>query len=110
MIPRWKHYAALTWDQGPWSATLAQTYQTSYTDAATDIDDNFREVGSLSLWDLQGSYTGLKNWKFVLGVKNLFDTDPPKSNTVGSFVVGFDNSYYDPRARFVYGSVTYTFK
>jgi len=110
IIPRWKHYAALTWDQGPWSATLAQTYQNGYTDAGPDIEGNTRHVGTLSIWDLQGSYTGFKNWKFTLGVKNLFDTDPPASNITGSFVVGFDNSYYDPRSRFVYGQVTYAFK
>ena len=52
----------------------------------------------------------MKNWKFTLGVKNLWDTDPPASNITGSFVVGFDNSYYDPRSRFIYTQVTYAFK
>jgi iron complex outermembrane receptor protein len=110
VIPRWKHYTSLTWDQGPWSATLAQTYQTSYTDQNPDLDGNPRTVGSLSLWDLQGSYTGFKNWRLTLGVKNLFDRNPPASNQLTSFISGFDPSYYDPRARFVYGSVTYAFK
>jgi len=67
-------------------------------------------VGSLSLWDMQGSYTGFRNWKLTLGVKNLFDRDPPLSNQLTSFIAGFDPSYYDPRARFVYASVTYRFK
>ena len=110
VIPRWKHYVSLTWDQGPWSATLANTYQTSYIDQQTDLNGNLRRVGSLSLWDLQGSYTGLRNWKFSLGVKNLFDRDPPVSNQQSTFILGFDPTYYDPRARFVYGSVTYRFK
>jgi iron complex outermembrane receptor protein len=110
VIPRWKQYASLTWDQGPWSATLANTYQTSYIDQQTDLDGNLRKVGALSLWDLQGSYTGFKNLKLTLGVKNLFDTNPPVSNQQSTFIVGFDPTYYDPRGRFVYGSVTYTFK
>ncbi|MGE5103096.1 MAG: TonB-dependent receptor domain-containing protein, partial [Betaproteobacteria bacterium] len=115
VIPRWKHYMSLTWDRGPWSATLAQTYQTSYTDQQfadifSDVPSVPRTVGSLSLWDLQGSYTGFKNWRLTLGVKNLFDRNPPVSNQITSFLSGFDPSYYDPRARFVYGSVTYTFK
>jgi iron complex outermembrane receptor protein len=59
-----------------WSATLANTYQTSYIDVQTDPDGNTRRVGSMSLWDLQGSYTGFKNWTLTLGVKNLFDDDP----------------------------------
>jgi iron complex outermembrane recepter protein len=110
VIPRWKHYASATWDQGPWSATLAQTFQTSYTDQQTDLDGNLRTVGSLSLWDLQGSYSGFKNLKLTVGVKNLFDRNPPASNQQSTFIVGFDPSYYDPRARFVYGEVTYRFK
>ena len=110
VIPRWKHYASLTWDQGPWSATLAQTYQTSYTDQNPDLFGNPRTVGSLSLWDLQGSYTGFRNWRLALGVKNLFDRDPPLSNQLTSFIAGFDPTIYDPRARFVYASVTYRFK
>ena len=35
VIPRWKSYAAVTWDSGPWSATLANTYQSSYRDWQT---------------------------------------------------------------------------
>ena len=25
-IPRWRHYATLTWNRGPWGATVAQNY------------------------------------------------------------------------------------
>jgi iron complex outermembrane receptor protein len=84
-------------------------YQSSYTDNQTDLDDNERTVGTLSLWDIQGSYTGIKNLKFVLGVKNLFDRDPPVTNQQYTFQSGFDPSYYDARARFVYGSVNWKF-
>jgi iron complex outermembrane recepter protein len=110
IIPRYKQYASATWEQGVWNATLANTYQTSYTDWTTDVNNNYRTVGSLSLWDLQGQYTGFKNLTLTLGVKNLFDTDPPVTNQHYAFQVGFDPSYYDPRARFVYGSVKYAFK
>ena len=116
VIPRWKHYASLTWEQGPWSATLAQTYQTSYTDqqfvdaAFAEVPSIRRTVGALSLWDLQGSYTGFRDVRLTLGVKNLFDRNPPVSNQITSFISGFDPSYYDPRARFVYASVTYKFR
>ena len=116
VIPRWKHYASLTWEQGPWSATLAQTYQTSYTDqqfvdaAFAEVPSIRRTVGALSLWDLQSSYTGFRDVRLTLGVKNLFDRNPPVSNQITSFISGFDPSYYDPRARFVYASVTYKFR
>ena len=107
VIPRWKHYASLTWDRAPWQATVAQTYQNSYTDQQTDLDGNFRTVGTLDLWDVQGRYTGFKNITLTVGVKNVFDRNPPISNQQSTFIVGFDPSYYDPRARFVYGSIRY---
>jgi len=110
VIPRWKHYVSMTWDQGPWGATLAQTFQTSYTDQGTDINGLPRTVGSLSIWDMQGTYTGFRNLKLTLGVKNLFDRDPPKSNQGSTFILGFDPSYYDTRGRFVYTTLTYRFK
>jgi iron complex outermembrane receptor protein len=110
ITPRWKHYATLTWDYGPWSATLGQTFQTSYIDVQTDVNGDLRRVGSMSLWDLQGSYSGWKNWVFTVGAKNLFDTNPPVTNSNLTFQSGYDPSYYDPRARFVYARVTYAFK
>ena len=110
VIPRWKQYASLTWDEGPWSATLANTYQSSYTDQQPDLDRNLRTVGALSLWDLQGTYTGFRDCKLTLGVKNLLDRDPPLSNQQSTFTAGFDPTYYDPRTRFVYSSVTYRFR
>jgi iron complex outermembrane receptor protein len=43
-------------------------------------------------------------------VKNIFDKDPPYTNAGGQFAAGYDIAYADVRGRFVYGSVTYTFK
>jgi iron complex outermembrane recepter protein len=113
VVPRWKHYASVTWDRGPWSATLGNTHQTSYTDVNPDADGNNRQVSAMSLWDLQGSYkgvAGIKGLMLSLGVKNVLDTNPPKTNQQTTFQVGYDPSYYDVRARFVYGTVRYEFK
>jgi iron complex outermembrane receptor protein len=115
ITPRWKHYQTLTLSYGPWSGTVAQSYQSSYIDnAAIDFADDgtpiTRRVGALSIWDLYGSYSGLKNWTFTLGVKNVMDENPPLTNQVNTFQAGFDPSYYDARGRFVYGSISYAFK
>jgi len=110
ITPRFKSYAALNWEFGPWAATLGNTYQTSYVDVQTDPDGNLRRVGSLSLWDLQGSYTGFRNVTLTLGVKNLMDQNPPLTNSNLTFQAGYDPSYYDARARFIYGSIRYAFK
>jgi iron complex outermembrane receptor protein len=48
----------------------------------------------------------------ALGIKNVFNTDPPYTNAGGQnvFQAGYDPGYADPRGRFIHGSVTYTFK
>ena len=64
----------------------------------------------MSLWDLQASYKGFKNWTLTLGARNLLDTNPPVTNQRITFQTGYDPSYYDARARFVYGTIAYAFK
>jgi iron complex outermembrane receptor protein len=110
ITPRLKSYAYATWDFGPWSTTLANSYQSSYTDVNLDEEGNPRRVGSMSLWDLQVQYTGFKNTTLTLGAKNVFDTNPPFTNSNLTFQSGYDPSYYDPRARVVYAAVRYAFK
>jgi iron complex outermembrane receptor protein len=110
ITPRWKHYASVTWDRGPWMATVGHSYQTSYIDVQTDPNGDLRRVGNLSLWDLQGAYSGFKNLTLSLGVKNVFDTNPPLTNQNLTFQAGYDASYYDARARFVYARAEYSFK
>ena len=53
---------------------------------------------------------GIKNLTLTLGVKNVLDTNPPPTNQRIYFQAGFDPSYYDARARFVYGALTYSFR
>ena len=108
--PRWKSYQSVTWDQGPWSVTLGNSYQSSYRDWNTDLDGNFRQVSSMSLWDLYVNWKGIRNLSVTLGAKNVLDTNPPATNQQNSFQAGYDPSYYDPRARVVYVSATYSFK
>jgi iron complex outermembrane receptor protein len=107
-FPRWKHNAAATWTYGPWQATLNQLFVNSYQDDSSD--GVIRDVGTYSVWGLQGRYTGFKNLELTLGVKNLFDKDPPFSRQTNSFQVGYDPSIADPTGRFYYASVKYAFK
>ena len=77
---------------------------------ARDLNGDFRTVSTMSLWDLYVNYRGIRNLSLTLGAKNLLDTNPPATNQLNSFQPGYDPSYYDPRARVVYVSATYTFK
>jgi iron complex outermembrane receptor protein len=108
-VPRWKHYGALTWTQGPWSATAGQTFQTGYTDE-NPFDGSSRRVGSYSLWDLQASYTGLRNLTLTAGIHNLFNRDPPASNQTAEQQRGYDPLYGDPRGASYYVTLHYAFK
>ncbi len=108
--PRWKSYQSVSWDNGPWSVVLGNSYQSSYTDQQTDLDNNERTVSSMSLWDAQVTWKGLRNLSLTLGAKNLLDTNPPLTNQQNSFQVGFDPSYYDPRGRVLYVTATWKFK
>jgi iron complex outermembrane receptor protein len=108
--PRWKSYQSVSWEHGSWTAVLGNSYQSSYTDAALDLIGNERTVSSMTLWDAQVIYKGFRNLALTLGARNLLDTDPPHTNQANSFQAGFDPSYYDPRARVIYVSATYSFK
>ncbi|MEO5766172.1 MAG: TonB-dependent receptor [Casimicrobiaceae bacterium] len=107
--PRYKQYATITWDYGPWTTTLGNQYISSYVDAQTDGNDDLRRVGTQSIWDLYGAYSGLKKWKFALGARNLFNTPPPFTNQHYDFQAGYDVSNYDVRGRFIYGTIRYAF-
>lgn len=115
-VPRWRHQASLNWSEGPWSSTIAQTFQNGYGEAdqrSCDTEGNCpgrRRVGSYSIWNLQAQYTGWKNTALVVGVRNLFDRDPPFSQYNPGFQSGYDASYADPHGRVVYTRLTYTFK
>ena len=108
-VQRWRHSLSLNWDNGPWGATLAQTYFSGYTDANSEPGQS-RRVAPYDVWEMQGTYSGIRNFKFVLGVKNLFDRAPPFSNQTDTFQVGYDPHYADPRGRLYYGRLTYSFK
>jgi len=112
-IPRWRHYASLGWQYGSWTATLAQTYQSGYEDTndfTTDPAPSPRRVSSYDVWDVQARYGGWPNATVVLGVKNLFDRDPPFSNQPFLPQVGYDPTYADARSRTWYVQLAYAFR
>lgn len=103
-FPRWKHTAAVTAESGPFRFTVNQLFVGSYTDAG-----GARTVGTYDIWGINAAYTGFRNWTFALGVKNLFDSDPPFTRQTQAFQVGYDPALTDPTGRFYYGSIRYRF-
>ncbi|HSW08505.1 TonB-dependent receptor [Aquabacterium sp.] len=111
VIPRWKHTLSANWARGDWDATLTQNFQKSYTDLPSTVSGETPKVGSYQTFDLQLAYTGVRNLRMMLGVRNLLDKDPPYTNSGGqvSFQAGYDPQYADPRGRFVYAGLRYSF-
>ena len=111
-LSRWRHYLTFNYSNGPWGATVAQTFQNGYTEtyiSDTTGDTVSRRVGTYSIWDLQGRYTGIKNTTVALGVKNIFNRAPPVAGGVGTFQFGYDASYGDPRGTQYYGMINIGF-
>jgi len=110
VIVRWKHLASTSYTSGPWKVTLSQNYYSGYRTGPRAWDDEPHYVKAQSTYDIQGSYTGVKNLKLTAGVKNLADKSPPMYVPVSNqFAAGYDISMYDPRSRFVYLSANYKF-
>ena len=107
-ITRWRHVLAVNFRNGPWSATLSQNFVAGYhDDPSADLQ---RRVGNNETYDLQGSWSGVKNLTLTLGVRNILDRDPPQSNQNQTFQIGYDPRYGDPFGRVLYGKITYSFK
>lgn len=93
-IFRWQHLTALNYSFGPWSAVLVHKYKSGYQDQNPP-----NQVTSYSVFDLMGTYTGLKGLTLTAGIKNLFDEDPPFTNQNTTFQRGYDPRFTDPRGR-----------
>ena len=109
VVLRWKHALTGTWTQGDWAFTLTQNFYKGYQ-TGRDLNDNQHFVNDQALYDAQVAYRGIKNLKLALGVRNLFDKNPPMYIPVSNqFQAGYDISQYDPRSRFVYLNANYKF-
>jgi iron complex outermembrane receptor protein len=110
VIQRWRHRIAFDWDNGPFAATLGNTYYSSYTDDNYLPDVAPGKVKAYSLWDLSASWKATKALQLRLGILNLLNTDPPFSNQSYYFLSTYDPTYTDPRGRTFYASLNYSFK
>ena len=113
--PRWRNSFSAVAETGPWAfSTLVRTVAGFYdSDEPSTINSSTRRVASHTEVDIQTGYTGIKSLQVVLGIKNLFDRQPPFSRTNAT-----SNAYtqmgfaelYNNRGRFFYGTVMYKFR
>jgi iron complex outermembrane recepter protein len=108
--PRWQHVAALDFERGPWLANLEQTYTNGWTEAFQA--GGTHQIPSTSRINAALTWTGIRHFKAKLGVRNLMDRLPPYTDVSsnGSHAAGWANAVADPRGRFWYTVLTYTFR
>ena len=109
VVQRWRHTVSADWALGPYSLTLSNSYLSGYTDQH-DMAKADRKVAAYSLWNMSAAWEATKSLTLRAGVQNLFDKAPPYSQQAYFFLVGYDPSYTDPRGRYGYVSLRYTFR
>jgi iron complex outermembrane receptor protein len=111
VISRFRYNATLVYELADWGASVTENYQKRFHDSAANISGKTRFVAAYQTIDSQLFYQGLKGFKLTLGVRNLFNRNPPYANYASSannFVGGYDLSYGDALGRFVYLTAEYT--
>ncbi|MDE1165370.1 MAG: TonB-dependent receptor [Pseudomonas sp.] len=103
---RWKHNLTGTWNLGPYRASLTNRFTTGYHDYDRTTNDR---VASYTLWDLSAGYTFNKVLDIDVGLKNMFDRNPPFSNQNYTFQNGYDPRYTDAMGRTMFARATYHF-
>ncbi len=98
-ITRYRQVLNLGWQQGAWLVNLINRYSRGYEDQNFVDPQYYNRVGSVNTWDLAATWTGVKNLSVTAGLTNLFNQDPPFSNTSSSTQVGFDSRYGNPIGR-----------
>ncbi len=107
---KWKHNAFIGYSHDDWNLTLTQIYRDSYqnqrlpgiANGSVTRPDTVDEVDPYIIYNFSVTFTGIEGMRFGVGVKNLFDTDPPfaisyDSNTGGGS--SWEPRVADPRGR-----------
>jgi iron complex outermembrane receptor protein len=104
-FPAFRYQGVFTanWTYGGWGAIVTNRFRSGYADQndADNLLEGFADntVGALSVWDLVGTYSGIKGLALSAGVLNVFNSDPPFSNQGSRFQVGYDPRYASPFGR-----------
>ena len=107
-LPRARGVHTFIWEQGPWFASATFNHIDKYAASDSAPVGSTSVVGNFDTVDLQGAYSGIKNFKITLGVRNLADREPPIDLSSGT--IPYDITQQNPRGKFFYGTINYKFK
>lgn len=115
-VIRWKQIVTADWTNGNWGAGLQVHYTGPYTDEYSDQFTrepspvgNVQTVASNTTWNIYGSWKPMKPLTVVLGIRNLFNKEPPFSNQTLNWQAGYDPVFSDPILRAYYAKLKYEF-
>ena len=112
-IIRWSHQLNVDWSNGPFGAGINNHFVSSYGDYTLLANGQVNTVGDYSIWGIYASWKPVEALTTLVGVSNLFDTDPPFSNQGGgtntNWQAGFNPLFSDPTGRAFYLRLKYEF-
>jgi iron complex outermembrane receptor protein len=108
-VIRWQHLLTVDWTYQNYGAGLSNQFTEHYVDEFPDAAGNLRTVGNYSLWNGYVSYKPIPSLKLLVGINNLFDTNPPFANQNQNWQSGYNPIESNPLGRTFYGRVTYSF-
>ena len=103
---RWKQRAQAAWTLQDWTLGVAGDFKSGYLDE--DPSNKVKDYRTMDAW-VTWAQKGAKAFSATLGVRNLFDRDPPYSNQVDVFQANYDPRFYDPTGRTFYFRGNYSF-
>ena len=107
---KWKHNAFVSYNNDDWNLTLTQLFRNGYqnqqlpgiANGTVTRPDLVERVDDYITYNASLAFTGIEGMRFTVGVKNLFDTDPPFAVSYDSFTGGgssWEPRVADPRGR-----------
>lgn len=124
VVFRWQGRLINTLEHGRFAHTLTVNAKSGYADQTytaadfaffdPDTFESFAYNGRVKRYhtlDWQTRFAFNKSISLTLGVLNLLDQDPPRSfkTAGGGQQIGYDDRYYDPRGRTLYGNLQLKF-
>lgn len=111
---KWKHSLSAAWALNNLGARVSMRHLSGYrdqNDPSTVVGGPsfYGDVEAYTLVDVSATYKFTKMSSLTVGVKNLFDKDPPFSNQSNRSQRGYDPRYTDPLGRALFVRAAYGF-
>jgi iron complex outermembrane recepter protein len=105
------------WDGGSWGVYASLDYISKFEDQPdVDLDGtpdyqlDQRDIDSFTTLNLQFRYTGIENMRFLVGVDNVLDEEPPFAiGDSDTDLYGYVSSQHNPRGMFWNARAIFTF-